>query len=201
MYIILVVNFNRKGEMYMSSIRNAMLTLLAREPLTGYDIKQQMNTRMGAFWKVNNNQVYPELSKMEEEGLIRLKDVEQESYRPARKVYEITQSGKETLIEWTLEPVELATVKDEFLVKAYNTWLVDPEKMLIRMEEAKQKHMERLSIYVEKMEELKGMLDPNLKYDPISSSMDVVEHGILHERMYIDWCDRVIEKLQKLKYD
>ncbi|MEH7107037.1 PadR family transcriptional regulator [Bacillus sp. JJ1764] len=183
----------------MSSIRKAMLTLLAREPLTGYDIKQQMNTRMGAFWKANNNQVYPELSKMEEEGLIRLKEVEHDSYRPPRKVYEITQAGKESLIEWTIEPVEIATIKDEFLVKAYNTWLVDPEKMLIRIEEARNLHIEKLSIYLDKMEELKGMLDPNLKFDPISSSMDVVEHGILYERMYIQWCDKVIKKLQKSK--
>lgn len=35
----------------MSSIRYAMLTLLAREPLSGYDIKQQMNNRMGLFGK------------------------------------------------------------------------------------------------------------------------------------------------------
>ena len=182
----------------MSYNRFVMLTLLAREPLTGYDIKQQMNTRMGAFWKVNNNQVYPELAKMEESGLISLREVEQESYRPARKVYEITEVGKEALIQWTIEPVELATIKDEFLVKAYNTWLVEPDKMLIRIEEAKQKHIEKLSVYIEKIEELKSLLDPNLKYDPISSSIDVVEHGILYERMYIDWCEKVIKKLQNI---
>ncbi|UUZ84177.1 PadR family transcriptional regulator [Paenibacillus sp. P26] len=55
----------------MSSIRYALLSLLAREPLSGYDIKQQMNNRLGPFWKVGSNQVYPELAKMEGEGLVR----------------------------------------------------------------------------------------------------------------------------------
>lgn len=88
----------------MSSIRYALLSLLAREPLSGYDIKQHMNNRLGPFWKVGSNQVYPELAKMEKEGLVKLQGVEQHAYRPARKVYEITEAGREALIQWTIEP-------------------------------------------------------------------------------------------------
>ncbi|MGF9913376.1 PadR family transcriptional regulator [Paenibacillus ehimensis] len=39
------------------SIRYALLSLLAREPLSGYDIKQQMNDRFGPFWKVGSNRI------------------------------------------------------------------------------------------------------------------------------------------------
>lgn len=118
----------------MSSMRYALLSLLAREPLSGYDIKQQMNSRIGPFWKAGSNQVYPELAKMEGEGLIKLHGVEHHAYRPARKLYAITETGREALIQWTIEPGELEyNIRDEFLLKAYNSWLVEPEKMMLRI--------------------------------------------------------------------
>ncbi len=130
----------------MSSMRYALLSLLAREPLSGYDIKQHMNNRLGPFWKVGSNQVYPELSKMEGEGLVKLQGVEQHTYRPARKLYEITEAGREALIQWTIEPMELEhSVRDDFLLKAYNSWLVEPGQMAVRIAEMKKQHEERLA--------------------------------------------------------
>lgn len=174
----------------MSAFRYAMLTLLAREPLSGYDIKQQMNTRMGPFWKAGSNQVYPELAKMEEDGLIKLHGLEQHSYRPTRKVYEITEAGLEEIKQWTLQPTEPETMRDEFLLKAYNGWLVDRDKMRALMKEKKKEHEAKLAIYLDKLEELKGMLDPSNPNDPIVSSISVVEFGIEYERMYIAWCEK-----------
>lgn len=179
----------------MSSIRYALLSLLAREPLSGYDIKQHMNNRFGPFWKAGSNQVYPELSKMEGEGLVKLQGVEQHTYRPARKLYEITEAGREALIEWTTEPGELEKVRDDFLLKVYNSWLVEPEKMIKHIEEIKRQHEERLAAYLEKVTELNHMLGTSNSVDPISSSISVVEFGVKYERIYIEWCDQLIKKL------
>ncbi|WP_274364726.1 PadR family transcriptional regulator [Paenibacillus thermotolerans] len=181
----------------MASIRYALLTLLAREPLSGYDIKQHMNNRIGPFWKVGSNQVYPELSKMEEEGLVRLQGVEQNSYRPARKVYEITESGRDELIRWTVEPGGVENTRDDFLLKVYNTWLVEPSRMAAQVREVKKQHEQRLSYYLDKVAELENMLPDSRSgaFDPIASTIPVVEFGIEHERLYIDWCDRFIAKL------
>ncbi|WP_251551169.1 PadR family transcriptional regulator [Neobacillus muris] len=180
----------------MSSIRFAMLTLLAREPLSGYDIKQQMNSRMGPFWKAGSNQVYPELAKMDEEGLVVLHGVEQNDYRPARKVYKMTESGLQELIRWTLGPTEPEIIRDEFLLKAYNSWLVEFEEMIPRLEEKKKEHEEKLTIYLDKVNELNDILDRSNPRDPILSSINVVEFGIEYEKLYIKWCDNLIEKLK-----
>lgn len=179
----------------MSSIRYALLSLLAREPLSGYDIKQHMNNRLGPFWKVGSNQVYPELAKMEGEGLVKLQGVEQHSYRPARKLYEITEAGREALIQWTLEPAGAENIRDDFLLKAYNAWLVEPEKMIMRIEEIKRQHEEKLAAYLDKIKELSQMAEPSNSHDPLHSSISVVEFGVEYERLYIEWCDRLIKKL------
>lgn len=181
----------------MSAIRYALLSLLAREPLSGYDIKQQMNNRLGPFWKAGSNQVYPELAKMEEEGLIRLQGVEQLTYRPARKVYEITESGRQAIIEWTMEPGEVEQIRDNFLLKAYNSWLVAPEKMHEQLAWIKKQHEERLAAYLEKIAELETMRTPGNEQDPIASSLSVVEFGVEYERLYIKWCERLMAKQQQ----
>ncbi|WP_163853414.1 PadR family transcriptional regulator [Paenibacillus elgii] len=177
------------------SIRYALLSLLAREPLSGYDIKQQMNDRFGPFWKVGSNQVYPELAKMEGEGLVKLQGIEQQANRPARKLYEITEAGRDALIQWTLEAGELERIRDDFLLKAYNIWLVDPERMIGRLEEIKRQHEERLAAYEKKVEELETMLTTSDSRDPIAATISVVEFGIRYERLYMDWCDRLIKKM------
>lgn len=179
----------------MSSIRYALLSLLAREPLSGYDIKQHMNSRIGPFWKVSSNQVYPELAKMEAEGLVRLQGVEHHAYRPARKLYEITEAGREALIEWTIESSGIETVRDDFLLQAYNSWLVEPEKMIAKLEEIKQQHEGRLAIYVNKVKELTQSLETANTDEPLFSSISVVEFGVRYERLYIEWCDHFIQKL------
>lgn len=180
----------------MSSLRFAMLTLLAREPLSGYDIKQQMNNRMGPFWKVNSNQVYPELSAMEAEGLIELKEIEQNPNRPARKVYRICDLGLKAVKDWTTESVSLSLGRDEFLIKTYNSWMVEPEMMADRLEELKNLHEEKLAEYIKKMEELTVQLDPANSRDPIASSIAVVEFGIQYEQLYIQWCETFMGRLR-----
>lgn len=90
---------------------------------------------------------------------------------------------------------ELERIRDDFLLKVYNSWLVEPEKMIEQIEEIKRQHEERLAAYLEKVKELTQMLDPSNSKDPIASSISVVEFGIKYERLYIEWCDNLIKKL------
>ncbi|AEI41802.1 PadR family transcriptional regulator [Paenibacillus mucilaginosus] len=180
----------------MNSIRYALLSLLAREPLSGYDIKQHMNGRLGPFWKVGSNQVYPELSKLEGEGLIRLLGVEQLSYRPARKVYELTDSGREALAEWVLEPAETEfSLRDDFILKAYNLWLVEPEQMIRQLERIQQHHEAKLAAYLDKSAELERALSGKTSSDPLYGTAAVLDFGIRHERQYLEWCQEWIRRL------
>lgn len=181
----------------MSSIQYALLSLLAREPLSGYDMKQQMNNRIGPFWNINNNQLYPTLAKLEAEGLVELQSYEQqESYRPARKVYAITEAGKEHVQKWVIKPSEMSTVKDEFMLKVYSSWLVDPESVIPLLEDHQRQHEERLAAYTAKVAEFREQ-NPDLSSEmPLFSTVAVVEMGIAYERSYTDWCKQLIARLK-----
>ena len=52
------------------SLRYALLALLTSEPMTGYDISRRFQSSVGHVWHAHDSQIYPELRKMEAEGLV-----------------------------------------------------------------------------------------------------------------------------------
>jgi DNA-binding PadR family transcriptional regulator len=74
-------------------IRTAALLLLAEEPRNGYQIMQEVQERSGGVWSPSPGSVYPALQQLEDEGLIRTEEAD------GRKLFAITDSGRETLAE------------------------------------------------------------------------------------------------------
>ena len=52
-----------------NTLRYVILGLLSKEPMAGYDIKKAFEGEIGDFWYSNHSQIYPELNRMEQEGL------------------------------------------------------------------------------------------------------------------------------------
>jgi DNA-binding PadR family transcriptional regulator len=72
--------------------------LLAEEPRNGYQLMQTIEERSGGRWRPSPGSVYPTLSQLEDEGLIR--GVE----RDGTKLFEITDQGRERLGESKVDP-------------------------------------------------------------------------------------------------
>lgn len=75
------------------SLRHGLLGLLTTWEASGYDIKQEFDGFVSVFWHSNLSQIYPELAKLENEGLIESRLVTQVG-KPDKKLYQITESGK-----------------------------------------------------------------------------------------------------------
>src|SRR3712207_3840636 len=126
----------------------AILRLLSREELSGYYLSSRMRTRVGFFWEARHSQIYPELARLEERGLVTHRVVEQQD-RPDKKVYKITDTGLDALKKWVTEPVTPRVTRDELVLKAYSLWLADPEDALALFREHERQHKERLLRYEE----------------------------------------------------
>src|SRR5437660_6282472 len=107
----------------MITLSYGLLGLLARKPLSGYDLAQQMKRRVGLMWSALPSQIYPELARLEKQGLVTHQVVEQPDYRPDKKVYEITEAGRQALRQWVTQPTPPTAIRDEFVLKAYSIWL------------------------------------------------------------------------------
>jgi DNA-binding PadR family transcriptional regulator len=84
---------------------------------TGYEIKQLTDRSTRFFWGASYGQIYPELRRLEREGLVTAADEPRGAVR--RRVYRITPAGENTVREWLLEPFEHFELRDEGLLKLF----------------------------------------------------------------------------------
>src|SRR3954470_598837 len=68
-------------------IRLAVLALVAEQPRHGYEIIQEIAERTGGAWRPSPGSVYPTLSQLEDEGLVRVEQSE------GRRVVHLTEAG------------------------------------------------------------------------------------------------------------
>jgi len=83
------------AEMKKGYIRLAMLMLLRREPLTGYDIMRLIEKKTMGFWRLTLGGIYPNLRKLERKGYI--KGHWESKGERRKKLYTITEEGKQLL--------------------------------------------------------------------------------------------------------
>lgn len=101
------------------SLRESILGLLMREPMSGYEIKTFYRDTIKNFWEVSDGQLYPTLKKMHKQGLITKRVITQQNY-PNKHLYTITDDGKKTFYEWIKTPVrKTQELKEPFALKFF----------------------------------------------------------------------------------
>ena len=129
-------------------MRLPLLALLARGPAHGYELKQDLELMLGsAYPQPNVGQIYVTLGRLEKSGLIEGEDVEQ-SGRPNKKVYHLTDAGREALRAWFEETEDEPRVRDEFFMKlalAPQTGLTDQSALITRQRRQDLNTMRHLS--------------------------------------------------------
>jgi DNA-binding PadR family transcriptional regulator len=168
-------------------LRLPLLALLAKEPAHGYELKQALEQTFGAAYpQLNIGQVYVTLGRLEQNGLIRGQDVSQES-RPNKRVYEITEAGREALAQWFAEPTEGPRVRDEFFMKlvlAPATGVADRLALI----NAQRRH------YLNLMRGLSRLAAAEDRDNRVAHLL--IEGAMLHLQADLDWLERCQEELE-----
>ena len=87
----------------MTNAELAILSLIAEHPRHGYDIEQVIEARGMREWtEIGFSSIYYLLNKLEKDGMIESHLQQPEGRGPARKVYRITQLGRQAQIDGTL---------------------------------------------------------------------------------------------------
>lgn len=186
------------GEAKIPTLGYALLGLLAREPLTGYELTGRMWERIGFFWGARHSQIYPELARLEERGLVTHEPVEQDG-KPDKKVYTSTEAGSAALTEWAAVPARPGPTRDEMTLKAYSLWTVDPAEAAALYREEERRHHEQLAEY-ERIREwmerewAEALRDPGT---PEFASYATLRRGLGYEREYAEWCGWLADNLER----
>lgn len=167
-------------------LKYALLGLLAQEPRHGYDLKNAFETMLGGTWPLNVGQVYTTLSRLERDGLVESQVVPQDLL-PDRKVYSLTQVGRDELELWLAQSTEgTIRLKDEFFIKL----LV---RQLVASDGASALIWEQRQVYIQKLAQLTALQD-----DPALNPATelLVEGAILHVKADLEWLDLCEERLK-----
>ena len=135
------------------SLGNALLGLLSYGPMTGYDLKKLLDYPMGFFWLAQMSQIYRELNKLEEKGLVK-SEIKPQEKRPDRKVYQITKGGKETFLSWLNKfPEQLNEAsRSRFLMRIFFSSKIKLDELAFEIKRYKKEIEEELR-YLNKVEQ------------------------------------------------
>ncbi len=78
----------RRGRARRGDVRQAILALLAEQPLNGYQVIQTLAERTGGVWKPSPGAIYPALNQLVDEGLIEPHEDE------SGKGFRLTEAGR-----------------------------------------------------------------------------------------------------------
>lgn len=182
----------------MITLSYAMLGLLARGPLSGYDIIQRIERPLGFFWAARRSQIYPELARLERAGLVGHSVVRQQD-RPDKKVFAITEQGREVLREWVMQPMEIPADHDIFMLRVFSAWLVEPAQAIEMFRRYARQREERVAMYLNIEQDMLRTQDPEQAPldSPWFASYVTLHRGIAYERGYAEWCHWVANVIEE----
>ena len=105
-----------------------VLGALAIKPCTGYEIKQLVDRSTRYFWAASYGQIYPELRRLEEDGLVESEPDPQGGRQ--RNRYSLTEAGRDRLSEWLRTPAAGCEWRDEGLLKLFFARALDADGQL-----------------------------------------------------------------------
>lgn len=175
------------------SLRHAILVILLEKEGTGYEIAKQFDGSLGYFWQATHQQIYKELGKLANEGLVTFKAIEQTD-KPTKKLYRVTADGRATLIKWMRQPTESCAVKEPLLVKLYAGHLLKPTELLAEMARERELHQAQLDVYLEI--ERKHFTATGAISKVHQFAYFTLRSGIYYERGWLKWANEVIKVLK-----
>lgn len=179
------------------SLKHALLGILTIKPMTGYELKQFFDSTVQHFWNAELSQIYPTLKQLEEQGWVE-KRVEVQESRPNKKIYDITDGGKEEYTRWALHPLPPADLRDPFLIKVFFGDELPIEDILVLLRHQMEEQQKVLAFN-------EAVLRPKIR-DGVGAFGSTrrglfwtltLEMAIAHRRAYVEWCEQSMKLLEE----
>lgn len=173
----------------------AILGMLSIRPMSGYDIKKEIQESISNFWTESYGQIYPVLKSLIAEKLV-TRTVQRGAGKPDRHVYSLTERGRKELQAWLAEGATPKVERNELLLKLFFGEEVGVSVSIRHVEQFQKLQRELLEKYKWIEKEIKASNpadDPNVPY-----WLMTVRYGQHVRRALLDWCDETLAKLNKM---
>ena len=170
------------------SLRMAALGLLAQEPGSGYDLLKHFEKSMANVWPATQSQLYGELNKLADAGLIEVSDMGPRG----RKEYRITEAGRAELQRWVANPQDDPPFRSPGLLRVFLLGEVPADQA--------RKHVvamaEHADAEIKRLEELRDSIDWT-DGDSLFFGRAALEYGLRANAMEADWARWLVKAIDK----
>jgi DNA-binding PadR family transcriptional regulator len=172
------------------SLRIAALGLLAGGPASGYDLLKEFETSMANVWPATQSQLYSELNKLADSGLIEVRAVGPRG----RKEYAITDAGHTELQRWVTSPQDDPPFRSAGLLRVFLLGLIPADQA--------RAHLEQMAGHaddeIRRLTELRTSLTgdrPVEATDQYFFGFCALDYGLRLNAMQAQWARSVIDRL------
>jgi PadR family transcriptional regulator AphA len=185
------------------NLRFAILATLSAGPRTGYDLTRRFDSTVGHIWHAPHSQIYPELRRMEDAGLVAADEVPR-GPRGTKRRYRLTDAGLGELRAQASEVAPLQRERDPTRLWAAYLEFAEPSAVVAKFEAHIEHWEEWLGLWTGMLGALEGRDEPQLaerlaglpaeQHDAVvASKMFAYEGLIARAHMEIAWARRGIE--------
>jgi DNA-binding PadR family transcriptional regulator len=173
--------------MELGSTAYVILGILHLSPHSGYDIKQLADLSTRHFWATSYGQIYPELKRLTESGLIKSEDASKGTRQ--RTLYHLTAKGKQTLHAWVADPaIRTLEVRDEMLLKLFFADAMSKKETVALLQAMRRRHQQVVATLQEH--------EPMAAAQPHRMKHEVMTFGIAFHEWCADWFGKLAKDLE-----
>jgi DNA-binding PadR family transcriptional regulator len=166
----------------------AALGLLAQEPGSGYDLLRHFEKSMANVWPATQSQLYGELNKLADAGLIEVSDIGPRG----RKEYRITEAGRAELQRWVANPQDDPPLRSAGVLRVFLLGEVPPANArahVVTMAETAEAEVKRLAAVRDSID----WTGP----DSLFYGRAALEYGLRMSAMEADWANWLVTEIDK----
>ena len=178
------------------SLRHLILGLVDEQPLSGYDINKYFNMTIQHFWNADQSQIYRALHKLLAEEMVTLEHIVQED-SPDKKVYHITDKGREELHQWLTTPVPEPPAREAWMGQLFfGATLHDDDALIALLTDYQERYEQERAILMQVREMFFGKYsDDTLPHKSRLRRM-TVNYGIRSYECVLAWIDDCIKEIR-----
>ncbi|MFI8209490.1 PadR family transcriptional regulator [Streptomyces werraensis] len=183
------------------ALRHAVLAALLDGELSGYQLAKAFDVGVANFWYAQPQQLYAELTRLEQQGLVAGREVVQES-RPNKRLFHVTDAGLAELEAFTAASAKPAFVRDDLMVKVQAADSVDTATLIDQLTERAEIAGARIELFEALLRRLRGDRDEEdflRRGDRIGPYLTCLR-GVAFEQENRDWCLRTVAVLEERRH-
>ncbi|MGW0732085.1 PadR family transcriptional regulator [Streptomyces sp. NPDC002851] len=179
------------------ALRHAVLAALLDEELSGYQLAKAFDVGVANFWYAQPQQLYAELTRLEQDGLVEGREVVQDN-RPNKRMFRVTDAGITELDRFAAAAAKPSFIRDDLTVKVQAADHVDTEALIGQLTERAGFAEAKVELFGKLLRSMRGertedeFLRDGERIGPYLTCL----RGLDFERGNRDWCTRTIAVLR-----